>query len=96
MHALLLLGYLIKHLGSITYLLEFGRVLHTPLTKLKRQAIPTSFCNNIVNHETKECFLKYLFHVHYMMPHILIQGNVGITKFFTLMLKSPLEPSYGV
>jgi hypothetical protein len=26
-----------------------------------------------------------------MMPNILIQGNEGIAKFFTLMLEDPLE-----
>ncbi len=31
-----------------------------------------------------------------MMLDILIQGNEGITKFFTLMLEGPLEQSYGV
>ncbi len=31
-----------------------------------------------------------------MMPNILIQGNEGIAKFFTLMLKGPLEQNYGV
>ncbi len=30
------------------------------------------------------------------MPDILIQGNEGIAKFFTLMLKGPLEQNYGV
>jgi len=65
------------------------------LAKLRRQTIPTSFCDDIINHETKECFLKYLFHAHYMMPDILIQGNEGIAKFFTLML-GPLEQSCGV
>jgi hypothetical protein len=77
-------------MGSITYLLEFGKVLHS-LAKPRRQAIPTSFCNNIVNHETKESFLKFLFHAHYMMPDILIQENEGIAKFFALMFEGPLE-----
>ncbi len=31
-----------------------------------------------------------------MMPYILIQGNEGIAKFFTLMLKGLFEQSYGV
>jgi hypothetical protein len=66
------------------------------LAKPKRQTIFASFCDNIVNHETKKCFLKYLFHVHYMMLDILIQGNEGIVKFFTLMLEGPLEQNYGV
>jgi hypothetical protein len=57
---------------------------------------PTSFCDNIINHEIKECFLKYLFHVHYMTLEILIKENEGTTKFFTLMLKGLLEQSYGV
>jgi hypothetical protein len=69
---------------------------YIPRTKLRRQAIPTSFCDNIVNLETKECFFKYLFHAHYMMPNISIQGNEGIAKFFTLMLEGPLEQSYGI
>jgi hypothetical protein len=43
----------------------------------------------------KKC-LKYLFHAHYMMSNILIQGNEGIGKFFTLMLEGPLEQDYGV
>jgi hypothetical protein len=81
--------------GSITYLLEFGRVLHSP-SKLKRQTSPASFCDNIINHETNDYFLEYLFHVHYMMLDILIQENEGIIKFFTLMLKGLLEQSYGV
>ncbi len=39
---------------------------------------------------------KYLFHVHYVMPNILIQGNEGIVKFITLMLEGLLEQSYGI
>jgi hypothetical protein len=31
-----------------------------------------------------------------MMPYILIHGNEGIAKFFTLMFKGPLEQSYGI
>jgi hypothetical protein len=57
------------------------------LAKPKRKAIFTSFCNNIVNHETKECFFKYLFHAHYIMPYILIQVNEGIAKVVTLMVE---------
>jgi hypothetical protein len=30
------------------------------LTKPKRQALLASFCDDIVNHERKECFKKYL------------------------------------
>jgi len=52
-HALPLSGYHIKPLGSITYLLEFGKGIAKP----KRQAIPASFCDNVINHETNE-FLK--------------------------------------
>jgi hypothetical protein len=39
---------------------------------------------------------KYLFHAHYMVPDILIQGNEGIVKFITLILEGPLEQSYGI
>jgi hypothetical protein len=61
------------------------------IAKFRKQVIPTSFYDNIINHETKECFYKYSFHAHYMMPDILIQKNEGIAKFFTLMLKGPLK-----
>jgi hypothetical protein len=39
--------------------------------------------------------LKYLFHVHYIMPNILIQLNEGIAKF-TLMVEGLLEQMHGV
>jgi hypothetical protein len=61
------------------------------LTKPKKQAIPTSFCDNIVNHEKKECFFKYLFHVHYIMLNMLVQINEAIAKFFTLMVEGYLN-----
>jgi hypothetical protein len=61
------------------------------LAKPRKQTLFTSFYNNIINHETKECFLKYLFHAHYMIPDILTQENEGIAKFFTLMLKDYLN-----
>jgi hypothetical protein len=48
------------------------------LTKPRRKAIPTSFYDNIINHETKELFLRYLFHAHYIILDILIQVNEGI------------------
>jgi len=35
----------------------------------------------------KDFFLKYLFHVQYNMPSILIQVNESISKFFTLMVE---------
>jgi hypothetical protein len=57
------------------------------LAKSKRKTILASFCDNIANDETKECFLKYLFHVHYITPYILIQVNEGIAKLVTLMVK---------
>jgi hypothetical protein len=66
------------------------------LSKPKRKKIPTSFCNNIVNHETKGFFLKYLFYAHYIISNILIQVNEGIAKFFTLMVECPLEQNYVV
>jgi hypothetical protein len=61
------------------------------LTKPRRKAIPTSFCNQIVNHETKELFLRYLFHAHHIIPNTLIQVNGGIAKFFTLMVECHLN-----
>jgi len=61
------------------------------LAKLKRKTILTSFCDNIVNHETKEFFKSYLFHAHYIMPNILIQINESIAKFFTLMVECHLN-----
>jgi hypothetical protein len=64
------------------------------LTKPRKQVIFASFCDNIINPETKH--LKYLFHAHYMMLDILIQVNEGIAKFFTLLLEGPLEQNYGI
>ncbi len=61
------------------------------LVKLRRKAIPRSFCDNIINHETKEFLLKYLFHAHYIMSDILIQVNESIAKFFTLMVECHLN-----
>jgi hypothetical protein len=55
------------------------------------KTIPASFYDNIINHETKKCFKKYLFHVHYIMIDILIPINEGIAKFFTLMVKGHLN-----
>jgi len=57
------------------------------LAKPRRKSIPASFCNNIINYETKEFFKKYLFHVHYIMTNILIRVNESITIFFTLVVK---------
>jgi hypothetical protein len=78
-------------LGSITYILGNLEGYCIALTKPRRKAIPTSFCDNIVNQETKNIFLRYLFHAHYIMPNILIQINEGIAKFFTLMVKCHLN-----
>jgi hypothetical protein len=69
--------------------------LHSHI-KLRKKAIFASYYDNILNHETKGYFLKYLFHAQYNMPYILIQVNESITKFFTLMVESPFEQSYGV
>ncbi len=57
------------------------------LAKPRRKTIHTSFCNNIINHETKDFFKRYLFHVCYVMPDILIQVNESIAKFFTFMVE---------
>jgi hypothetical protein len=57
------------------------------LVKFKRKIIVASFCDNIAHDETKESFKKYLFHVHYITPYILIQVNEGIAKLVTLMVK---------
>jgi hypothetical protein len=76
--------------GSITYILEFGRVF-IALIKPRRQALPASFCGNIVTHERKDFFKKYLFHAHYVMLDILIFKNEGIAKLFTLVLKGSFE-----
>jgi hypothetical protein len=60
--------------GSITYLLKLEGYC-IALEKPRRQTLLTSFCDNIVNHEGKDFFKRYLFHVHYIMPYILIQVN---------------------
>jgi hypothetical protein len=82
--------YPIKSLGSITYILEFGSILYNP-TKTYKKKIHASFYDNIINHETKECFLKYLFHALSIMLDILIQINEGMAKFFALMVKDHLN-----
>jgi hypothetical protein len=56
-----------------------------------RKAVLASYYNNILNHETKGKFLKYLFHAQYNMPYISIRVNEGIAKFFTLMVKGHLN-----
>jgi hypothetical protein len=57
------------------------------IPKLRKKTILASYCNNILNNETKGYFKKYLFHVQYNMPYILIQINENIAKFFTLMVE---------
>jgi len=75
----------------------FPEGITLPKQNLKgMQAIQLLFCNNIINYEIEQCFSKYVFHVHCMMLDILIFLNEGIAKFFTLMLKGPLEQNYGV
>jgi hypothetical protein len=60
------------------------------IPKPKRKAIFASYYN-ILNHETKGYFKKYLFHVQYNRPYILIHVNENITKFFTLMVEGHLN-----
>jgi hypothetical protein len=60
------------------------------IPKPRRKAILASYCN-ILNHETKGYFKKYLFHVQYNMPYILIQVNQNIANFFTLMVEGHLS-----
>jgi hypothetical protein len=57
------------------------------ITKLRRKTIVTSYCDNILNHETKGYFFKHLFHAQYDMPYIFIKVNEGIAKFFTLVVE---------
>jgi hypothetical protein len=66
------------------------------LSKLRRKVIPTTFCDNIINKEAKELFLKYLFHAHYIKLEKLIKVNEDIAKFFTSDDKMSLEQSYVV
>ncbi len=61
------------------------------IPKPRKETIPASYYNNILNHETEGYFLKYWFHVQYSMPYILIQIIEGIAKFFTLMVKGHLN-----
>ncbi len=77
-------------MGSITYLFKLEGFCIT-IPKPRTKVILASYCNNILNHETKRYFKKYLFHARYNMPYILIQVNEGIAKFFTLMVKGHLN-----
>ncbi len=61
------------------------------IPKLRRKTILALYCTNILNHEIKGYFLKYLFHTQYNMPYILIQVNESIAKFFTLMVQGHLN-----
>jgi len=59
------------------------------MPKRKRKAILTSYCDNILNHETKGHI--YILHVQYIMLYILIQVNEGVAKLVTLMVKVHLN-----
>jgi hypothetical protein len=61
------------------------------IPKPRKKVVLTSYCDNILNHETNGFFEKYLFHVQYNMLYILIQVNEGIAKFFTLMVEGQLN-----
>jgi hypothetical protein len=53
-HVIPLTNYPINTLGSITYFFKLGRVMHIP--KPRRKTILASYCDNILNHETKYIF----------------------------------------
>jgi len=61
------------------------------MSKPRRKVVLASYYNNILNHETKGYFLKYLFHTQYNVPYIVIQVNESIVKFFTFMVKGHLN-----
>jgi hypothetical protein len=61
------------------------------IPKSRRKAVLASYYDNILNHETKGYFFKYLFHVQYNMPYILIQVNEGIAKVVTLIVEGHLN-----
>jgi hypothetical protein len=84
-----------KTFGLHNIYLEFGGYC-IALAKPRRKTIPTSFCDNIINHEIKFFFWRYLFQHHYIMPKILIQVYEGSAKFFTLMLEGSSKQNYGI
>ncbi len=62
------------------------------IPKYKRKTILASYCDNILNYETKGHFyIKNLFHVQYIMPYILIQMNESIAKLVALMVEGHLN-----
>jgi hypothetical protein len=61
------------------------------IPKPKKKVSLASYYDNILKNETKRYFLKYLFHVQYNVPYLLIQANESIAKFFTLMVESHLN-----
>jgi hypothetical protein len=63
-HALPLFEYPIKLLSSITFFWNLEGYCAIALTKPKKKTLPTSFYNNIVNHEIKYFLRRYLFNVH--------------------------------
>jgi hypothetical protein len=60
------------------------------LAKHRRKEVPTSFCNDIVNHETNKCFLNF-YSMFTISCQIVIQVNEGIAKKFTLMVEGDLN-----
>jgi hypothetical protein len=59
------------------------------IPKHKRKTIPTSYYDNILNHETNGHI--YIFHVQYIMLYILIQIIECIAKLVTLMVEGHLN-----
>ncbi len=55
--------------------------------KHKRKTIFAPYYDNILNHDTNEYILKYLFHVQYIMPYIMIKITKDIAKLVMLMVE---------
>jgi hypothetical protein len=57
------------------------------LPKPRKKLILAPYCDNILNHDTNEYFKKYLFHVQYIMPYVVIEINGDIAMLVTLMVE---------
>jgi hypothetical protein len=57
------------------------------LPKPRRKTTLAPYYENILNHDTNEYILKYLFHVQYIMPYIMVKVTEDIVKLVTLTVE---------
>ncbi len=80
-----------KSFGFYNISFEIWKGIALPYQNVERKSIFASYCNNILNHETKGHFKKQLFHFQYIILYILIQVNKGVAKLVTLVVEGHLN-----